>query len=286
MSDADSESKAVARLSGAIEAGSDLVGASAGAALGIFGGPPGVIGGAMAGVVITRSLRSVGSALVERFTGPREQLRIGGAIAVAAEDIGARLDEGMTPRPDWDGEVGDPPRTDVDEILEGVLRHAADAYQERKVPYLGHFYAHVAFDESYAAAEVHLLLNPFERITYRGLVLMALLAEPSYEDQLGDAEMRRIASGVMQPQTVTFMLAVAELNALGGADLIGVGQSDGKQVANYASVLGGGSFASFTEKARLMPLGRRLHEGFELWRAPAADREEVLLDLAGRPEDS
>ncbi|MBV8394625.1 MAG: hypothetical protein JO064_00005, partial [Actinobacteria bacterium] len=56
----DADEQPSVALVRAIEAGGDLVGAVAGSAIGLIGGPPGVLGGAAAGVVFARTLRRVG----------------------------------------------------------------------------------------------------------------------------------------------------------------------------------------------------------------------------------
>src|SRR4051794_15551656 len=83
-----------------IESGSAIAGAASGAALGLVGGPAGVVIGAAAGAALADVVKHVGSSMVQRVLGPREKVRVGAALAFAAEAIRDRLDRGENPRDD------------------------------------------------------------------------------------------------------------------------------------------------------------------------------------------
>src|SRR4051794_7211740 len=83
-----------------IEGGAELAGASVGAAIGLIGGPPGAFGGAAAGVAATRVLRRLGAEVEQRWLAPRQRVRAGAALAVAADTIAKRLDAGDLVRDD------------------------------------------------------------------------------------------------------------------------------------------------------------------------------------------
>jgi hypothetical protein len=120
-----------------IEGGAELAAASIGAAVGLIGGPPGAFGGAAAGVTATRLLRRLGADIQKRMLAPRQRIRTGAAYAIAAEEISRRLRAGESLRADgfFDTRMGGRPA--AEELLEGVLHAAADAYEERKVTHLG-----------------------------------------------------------------------------------------------------------------------------------------------------
>lgn len=267
-------------LSQAIASGSDLVGATTGAALGAFAGPVGAVAGGAAGVVVTRALVATGNAVAKRFAPDhRESMRLGAAWTVASNEISARLMAGEEPRTDElvlvDPRLG---RSPAEEILEGVLRHAVDSYEEKKVPFLGHLFAQAAFDESYGADELHLLLNLFDDVTYRGLTIMAVVARRGYANDLLDSSMKRIASE--QSVNVREQI-VAELDALASSRLVGIRQDDGK-VADLAGVYGGASFSTHDlELAGLTALGKRFAGGFQVERVPGEDQQDTLWQLAG-----
>jgi hypothetical protein len=93
----DEESDRAAEL---IDAGSELVGATASGALGLIGGPAGIAAGAAGGVVVTRVLNHIGAEVQQRWLGPRQRVRAGAAFASAIAEIGRRIDAGERLRED------------------------------------------------------------------------------------------------------------------------------------------------------------------------------------------
>jgi hypothetical protein len=163
------------RRDAVVEGSADAGGVAVGAALGTLGGPVGILVGAAGGVVATRAFRRVGSEMAKRVLGPRQDLRVGEASAVAAELIKARLDAGGSPRADGFFDVDASGRATAEELLEGVLLTAADSYEERKVRLLGNLYANLAFDPTVDRATANYLIQVMRRLTFRQLVLMAVL---------------------------------------------------------------------------------------------------------------
>ena len=158
-----------------IESGSDMAGAPAGAALGLIAGPAGVIGGAAGGIAISRVLKNVGADLRRRLLGPREELRVGAAAAFAGEAIREILDSGQQPRNDGFFETNGEDRAPAEELLEGVLLQARDAYEEKKIPFLGMLYAQFAFHAEISPPQANHLIALASDLTYRQLVLMAIM---------------------------------------------------------------------------------------------------------------
>jgi hypothetical protein len=255
-------------------ASSEMAGGAVGGALGLIGGPIGVLGGAVGAVVVIRAVRKIGREILERKLGPRQVIRAGTAYAVAANDIAERLAAGETQRDDgfFETEEG-ASRPEAEELLEGVLLHAANAYQERKLEYLGHLYAGIAFDPSTSAAEGHYLLTVAERLTYRQLALLTLLSREQHRTELIYVDAAR-GEGTARPSESL----IAELDELGRAGVIGVRQDDGT-IANMASVLNGGTFASLPI-ARTHPtyIGSKLHRLMRLDLIP----EDTVQGLLNR----
>jgi hypothetical protein len=167
----------VERAEKLIQGGAELAGAAVGAAVGLVGGPAGALGGAAAGVAATRTLRHVGSELQTRWLGPRQRVRVGAAYAYAAEQIADRLAAGEALRADGFFEEDPTVRSAGEEILEGVLQAAADAYEEKKVAHLGKLYASLAFDAGVSRGYANFLIGVARSLTFRELALMAVIWE-------------------------------------------------------------------------------------------------------------
>ena len=153
---------------------------------------------------------------------------MGAALAIAADELSARLINGEVPRADRffesDGEHG----STADEILEGVLLCAGDAYEERKIEYLARLYPGIVFDPTIAPEYGYFLIKTADALTYRQIVFLAHFA--------GDAEPypdRRPLPGTERLDEVRThgSPAGAEVTDLGARGLIvfsGGGASDGK----------------------------------------------------------
>jgi hypothetical protein len=169
------EDSDVAKTRQLMEAGADLIGVTAGATIGtLVADPLGIIGGAAAGVAIKGALLHVGAEIHDRILGPRERVRVGAAFARAYMRIKENLDAGKTPRADgfFDAQPG--LRSPAEELLEGVLLKAQDAYEESKVALLGNLYANLAFS-TVARADANLILAYVGSMSYRELVCLGFI---------------------------------------------------------------------------------------------------------------
>jgi hypothetical protein len=174
-----------------VEGGSDLAGAAAGAAIGLLGGQVGAVGGAAAGAVLGRVVRKVGADLKQRVLGPREEMRVGAAAAFAGATIQAYLNAGEQPRDDGFFEGSDDrDRPAAEELLEGVLLHARDAYEEKKVRLLGIMYAQFAFHADVTPARANHLLSLASQLTYRQLTVLAIASDEAQRQRLRDGDYR------------------------------------------------------------------------------------------------
>lgn len=252
-----------------IEGGSELAGAVAGSAIGLVGGPAGAVGGAAAGVLVVRALKRVGYEIHERVLAPRQRLRTGAAYAYAADEVNARLMNGELPRDDgfFEGE-----RPSGEELLEGVLLQASDAYEEQKLPHLGRLYASFVFDDI-PPAYAHYLLRLSERLTYRQFVLLAVIGSGF------DSGMRhevRPSQGVVD----SGMTTGAELLNLGSNGLIAIETATGALVDAPQGVWD----ASIVDALRgqrivLTTPGRDLYDRLGLDRISYDRMEEAVDDL-------
>jgi hypothetical protein len=98
-----------------------------------------------------------------------EEVRISTALYVALERIKEREEAGEQPRRDGFFD----PATDPRGALEGALLSAVRSYDEKKVPYIGAFYASFVFDEAVSISTAHFLLTLLDRLTYHHLCALA-----------------------------------------------------------------------------------------------------------------
>jgi hypothetical protein len=179
-----------------IESGSEISGALVGTALGLLGGPTGALGGAAAGVVLTRLLKRVGADIKRRLLGPREEARVGMTVALIAVRADRLLREGERPRGDGFFEPDESERPAAEEILEGVLLKARDSYQEKKLPLLANLYTSIAFLEEISPSQANHLVVLASRLTYRQLVAMAVALDEATKPQLRQSDYRGDAAAI------------------------------------------------------------------------------------------
>lgn len=247
--------------------GAELAGAAAGGAIGLVGGPPGAIGGAVAGVAITRALQRASSELMSRLLGPRQQVRVGAAFAIAASDIRTRLEEGEVPRQDWFESDGGY-RPAAEEVLEGTLLAAADSFEERKVPYLGYLYASIAFDTTLDSATAHYLIRTASALTYRQLVAIAFYARPP-EDvvERWPARVRPPEPGLIVELDDLAQRLIIERHEAGGADILPFIRGNSTPVNSRPDEVG------------LTTQGQQLYSLMDLRRVPEAELYELASGL-------
>src|SRR5262249_5447307 len=117
--------------------------------------------------------------------------RAGAAVAVIEQDRIEHERKGEQPRGDGFDQPRDGNRPDSDELLEGMLMLAAATYEQRKVVHIAHLYDGLLSDESVSAEKGHYLLKLADRLTYRQLVALAVLADKRNQDALATASYRR-----------------------------------------------------------------------------------------------
>jgi hypothetical protein len=257
-----------------IEGGAELAGAVGGGAIGLLGGPPGAIGGAAVGVLVARALKRAGYEVHERVLAPRQRIRAGAALHFALDEVRARLVGGEEPRTDGFFEGGE--RSSGEELLEGVLLQAADAYEERKLRYLGRLYASFVFS-TIPPAYAHYLLRVSERLTYRQFVLIGLIGQGTdlgmtFEDPTPGVAV--VDSGVS---------IGAEFVNLGAHGLVAIEASTGSLDLPDAIWDARTVEAFRLNRVRLTSPGRDLYEGLGLVAIPA---EEIQMAISALGYDT
>ncbi len=111
-----------------------------------------------------------------RLMGPREQARVGAVCALGAAEIVERINAGETLREDGFFEEGEAGRSDAEEVWEGLLSKCQREASERKLPYMGHLFAGLAFYESVGLDLAHQIISEAERLSYRQLCILRVCA--------------------------------------------------------------------------------------------------------------
>lgn len=272
-------------ISAVLEGSIEIAGALTGGLLGTLGGVPGDLGGDAVGVAVTRALKAaVGNRLKSRAN-----LRAGAAALVVKDELERRSREGGTPRGDGfftsDGRV----RPEAESLLEGVLRAAQAAYDERKVTPLASFYAAVAHDEATAAAQAHFLLRTITELTFGQLEALAVFAR--HEEHIGElleAGRGQVLTGGpdLRDPDPTIQLELADL---ADRNLLGAISDNGSTPAALGTIWGGARTAAAAGygKLRLLPAGEQLATLACLgrWITPE-DRRAWIERLRGTPRSS
>jgi hypothetical protein len=177
-----------------ILSGSELAGTAIGGAIGFFAGGPGAAALlSVSGAAITRVL----SITAQKYMAQRERVRVGSVAAICTNHINARFENGDSLRVDLfkQNEHGS---SSGEQLLEGVLLKARDAYEEKKLPYLGYFCANILFEPTLSSSAAFHLLGTLERISYRQIVLISLLHN-------SDIDMEHVRAKVhIDPELETF----------------------------------------------------------------------------------
>ena len=147
-----------------------------GAAIGLFGGPPGAILGGFVGGAFSTAVRKLASEMGKRFMGPREEARVGAVCALGAAEIVERINAGDKLREDGFFEEGEAGRSDAEEVWESLLSKCQREASERKLPYMGHLFAGLAFDATVDLDLAHQVISEAERLSYRQLCIVRVCA--------------------------------------------------------------------------------------------------------------
>lgn len=262
------------RVKAFIEGGGQVVGGVAGAAVGLLGGPVAALAGGGAGAAVGTVLARAGVEFYDRHLARRQSERAAGALAVATVEINERLADGEVPRDDFVQDTSD--ESDAAEVLEGTLLTAANSFEQRKVPYIGKFYANLSFSPEVSASFANLLLKLLDRLTYGQLRVLATLGNEEHLENLIQVGAERNEGAFRSAPEV-----IAELDELSTMGLVGVHQASG-QVLPPTAVMDGGSWAGMDlYRARMTPLGKTIHDLLGLADMPDLERDAVVALLRG-----
>jgi hypothetical protein len=206
-----------------------------------------------------------------------EEVRIGTALYVALERFKEREQDGDEPRADGMFEPGADPRG----ALEGVLLAAARSYDEKKVPFIGAFYASFVFDEEVSIEEAHFMLTLLDRLTYQQFCALAYFSDPKNKPEL-----ERIQQEAEEDGSRASPALLSELFELANLGLLGAWQGDPEEVLSFGetfATFGGGIpvLAKNASRLALTSLGETLVRLAELQKIPDTDMQLVAVGLRG-----
>lgn len=158
-----------------INCGAEIAGGAVGGALGFLaGGPVGAAVLGAGGSLAVMALKHIGQEASERLLGPREKVRLGGVLAIAAAGIKQRIENGESIRSDGFFDEKPSGRSNAEEVAESVLLKSQREPEEKKIPYMGHLLSNVAFDPLISAEMAHQITKAAEQLTYRQLCILKL----------------------------------------------------------------------------------------------------------------
>ena len=163
----DNETNKNDRIKTLLNGGAEIAGAAVGGALGFLAGGPisaAILGAG--GATVAKTLKHIGQEVSERLLGPREKVRVGGVLAIAAAEIKQRTDGFFDEKPSG--------RSDAEEVAESVLLKSQREPEEKKIPYMGYLLSNIAFDPEISAQMAHQITKTAEQLTYRQLCILRL----------------------------------------------------------------------------------------------------------------
>ena len=97
-------------------------------------------------------------------------------FALASREIVGRCENGEQFRDDGFFDVDDTGRSNAGEVWESLLLKAQRDAEEKKLPYVAHLFANLAFDSEISAAMAHQMSKTAEAMTYRQFCILKLSA--------------------------------------------------------------------------------------------------------------
>lgn len=182
-----------------IEKGAEIAGGAfaglAGTATGlVLTGPEGALAGGAAGSSLTAALKWIGQEMSSRLLGPREEQRVGLVYMLAAAEIAERTDAGEQVRRDGFFDTDQTGRSDGEEVWESILLKCQQEPEERKLPYMAHLLANLAFHAEIGAHMAHQIIKTAEQLTYRQLCILKIIdAKTQYN--LRETDYRKAGKG-------------------------------------------------------------------------------------------
>jgi hypothetical protein len=165
-----------------------------------------------------------------------------------------------------------------------VLLTAADAWEQRKVPYIGRLFAEVSFEPTVNIPDANYLLRLADQLTYRQLVLLGFwhrvdsLDLPEQVALIMDDD----TPARLDKATDALQAEMEDLNTLG---LVGVERKDGTMGSpdpTWDGIADAGTLKRAALTAiHLTPLGETLHRLMALDDIPTDETDGIIPELRG-----
>lgn len=192
---------------GLLHAGADVAGGVIGSAIGfVAGNLPGAMAGGAAGPLIARSVLSVGADFHRRFLSPREQLRVGGVLALAVNKTSENIMRGKEQNSRLVGAETKP--DSAKELYEALVLAVQRDPQEKKLSFYANLLGNLPFEKEIEVGEAQQLIRLAQELTYRQLCLLAVFADGA-KFRLRDAHY--IEYPAMSQSLLSVLLDVYEL---------------------------------------------------------------------------
>jgi hypothetical protein len=233
------------------------------------------MGGAAAGVMITKTMRRVSREVYDRLIVRRQQERVATVVAVAAADAAAEAEAGRELRSYGFFGSTEGLRSDAEKIFEGLLLHAANAYQERKLRHLGAIRPALAVRPEISPADRHWLTLLADRLTWRQFAVLSVFHDPP-EERFRARDVDHGEGGTRGP-VGSLRNEIEELGTLG---LLGVTNSSG-EIVRASGTMGRMAtiWGTTVSEWRLTGQARLLVEVARLDAVVVADQESLLDEL-------
>lgn len=212
---------------------SSIVGSSIGGITGSMigvsiAGFPGVVLGSVVDSTIGKGVED----FLNRILSTREKSRIDIVTKYAITEIERFLEEGKTPRNDDFFRTDTQQTSNADEIFEGVLLKAKNEYQEKKLKFLGYFFARISFRDDVSISSANHLLKIAENLSYRQFCFLTLI------DKIDNLDIKPLRGRIHDNLELSLLrqeeMNLHDSNDFGGYGLV-TGDYSGYGFADYLS---------------------------------------------------
>ena len=180
--------------------GIQTLGAGIGGAIGILGGLPFAVGGAIVGVAITETLKE----FAKRSLSSREELRVVAVANLVIIGINNRIKMGQSPREDDFFKNTQFIRSNANELFEGILIKCKNEYEEKKISFIAKIFENIAFDSSISPENANQILNIVGQLSFRQLTLLSFVGQN--RDNIFGVRMLDYEEGINLQKDIQFLL--------------------------------------------------------------------------------